>query len=394
MLSLFKSILFRRILVAAVILVAAGSVEAQASSPTCESAKTDFEIGVCAYVYGYPLLMVDATKNIATNVHNATETLGRAPIDQFSNNSLPDASYTDIVLPSVSTPYSNAFLDLSAEPIVLTLPDLGDRFFLMQILNAWTEVGPDWKGKLPKGIDQVIELATNTAWIAGRTLTTGTKEDLKKVAAIQKEYKLTPLSKFGRPYTPPSYVPINPRIDMSRTPRDTVAGLTAGQYYGRLALLMGPNPPLPADAPLVAKFARIGLVPGKPFDIAGLPRRTRLALTAAAAAAKRIIVNAAQRIDLTPTNWSMSLDLGAYGTRYLERAAVAYSGIGANLYLDAVYAGVIEDAGGKALQGSNRYRLRFAPGQFPPSNPKAFWSVTLYNRPSETLFDNPLGRAR
>lgn len=120
---------------AIVAVLGAGSAQASSSSP-CERARTDFEIGLCAYIYGYPLLMVDATKNIATNVPDATTTLGRAPINQFSNNPLPDETYTDIVLPSVSTPYSNAFLNLTAEPIVLTLPDLGDRFFLMQILNA------------------------------------------------------------------------------------------------------------------------------------------------------------------------------------------------------------------------------------------------------------------
>lgn len=200
------------------------------------------------------------------------------------------------------------------------------------------------------------------------------------------------MRKFGRPYTPPSNLPIKPWINMSKTPRDTVADLSAERYYKRLARLMGRNPPLRADSAVIATFARIGLVPGKPYDLDRLPRRTRLALIAAADAAKPIIKDAAQQLNLTPTNWSMSLDLGGYGTDYLERAAVAYSGLGANLYLDAVYAGVFLDEQGSDLSGSNRYHLSFAPNQFPPSNPDAFWSVTLYNRPDETLFSNSIGR--
>ncbi len=160
-------------------------------------------------------MIVGVTEQVVTNVPDATTTLFRAPVNQISNTPLPDASFTDIVLPSVSTPYSNAFLDLSKQPVVLHLPNLGNRFFLMQVLDARTNVGgendatclhglpgfcglgtrygtqegdyafvgPDWKGTLPPGITQVIQMTTNTAWIAGRTFTTGSPEDLDEVKA-------------------------------------------------------------------------------------------------------------------------------------------------------------------------------------------------------------------
>jgi hypothetical protein len=394
----------------------------------CQDYQTCLDIGVLAYVYGYPLVMVEMTKQVATNVSDATTTLGRAPINQFSNNPLPDASYTDIVLPSVSTPYSNAFLDLSKEPVVLHLPDLGDRFFLMQVLDAWTNVGgendniclnglpgfcglgtryntqagdyafvgPDWVGTLPPGITQVIQLPTNTAWIAGRTLTTGSSEDLEEVKAIQKQYTLTPLNHFGKRYSPPAHSPVDPTIDMVTSPRDQVATMDAGTFFKLLAELMRSNPPLPDDTTpdggLVALLAKIGLVPGRPFNINQLNPVTRQALEDAVEEAQQIIVEEAQKGTSTTTYWNMSTDLGAYGRQYLLRAAVAYSGLGANLYKDAIYAGAYRDSTGADLNGAHQYVLHFAQGQFPPVDPKAFWSVTLYNRPQENLFASPNGR--
>jgi hypothetical protein len=381
-------------------------------------------IAELAFVYGYPLVLLEVTKQVATNVRDASSAFGRAPINQFSNNPLPDASYTDIVLPSVSTPYSNAFLDLSKGPVILHLPDLKNRFFLMQVMDAWTNVGgesdaclhgltgfcglgtrydtgpgyyafvgPGWDGKLPPGITQVVQIPTSTGWIAGRTLTDGTPADLATVTAIQQQYTLTPANHFGKRYAPPTHSPVDPKIDMTTTPRDQVNAMDAGTYLALLAKLMGPNPPAAADAPVLAELAKIGFVPGHPFQIERLDPATRAALEQGVADGKARVATAAANLQPTLTNWSMSLGLGAYGVRYLERAATAYGGLGANLYLDAVYAGAHLDAHGEPLDGSKfSYKLHFPKNSLPPSNPAAFWSVTLYNAPLENLFDNPLHR--
>ena len=414
----------RLITVLTVLALAAALVSpALAASPSqCQTYEACFGIGVLAYVYGYPLVIMGVSQQVATNVKNATSAQGRAPINQFSNNPLPDATYIDVVLPSVSTPYSNAFLDLTKEPIVLSLPDLGNRFFLMQVIDAWTNVGgedpgcltgadgfcglgsrystkaghyafvgPGWKGTMPAGITQVIQMPTNMTLIAGRTLTDGSQADMAIVSTIQQQYTLTPLSKFGKSYKPPTHSPIDPSVDMATGPRDQVTNMSAAAFFKMLADLMRANPPQAVDTEALALIAKLGIEPGKPFEINRLSPTARQALEDAYVRAQEIVVQESQNLNFTTTNWSMSLDLGVYGRRYLERAAIAYGALGANLYLDAVYAGALKDGDGNPLHGDKKYTLHFAKDQFPPSDPKAFWSVTLYNRPEENLYASPNG---
>jgi DNA sulfur modification protein DndE len=233
-------------------------------------------------------------------------------------------------------------------------------------------------------------MPTNTAWIAGRTYTNGTMADTKIADIIQHEYKLTPLSSFDHPnipYIPPTNLPVNPAIDESTPPVNQVANMSAGTFFGTLAAMMGTslpltNPPLPADAATVAKFAAIGLVPGKPFDISMLPRRTVAALELAARAGERIVSSDAALLREfgRPVNgWTWSTILGQYGTEYLKRAIVANRALGANLAVDAVYFYAQQDGRGALLDGNKQYTLTFPAGQLPPVSPSAFWSVTLYN---------------
>jgi hypothetical protein len=176
------------------------------------------QIGIDAVVYGYPLVLVDVTKQVQTNVVSP-EHNGRAPINQFSNFlKYPTAAYRDIVRMNVDTLYSFAWLDLSKEPLVLSVPDTHDRYYLMPILDAWTNVfaspgkrttgtkagefaivGPNWTGTLPAGMT-AFKSPTNIAIIAGRTQANGPR-DYAVVNAIQKQYRVTPLSAYGRPYT-------------------------------------------------------------------------------------------------------------------------------------------------------------------------------------------------
>lgn len=415
------------VLICIALISSGGSARAQRGEKKvpCQTYQECYENAVLAYIYAYPLMMVEVTKRVATNVPDAVSATGRAPINQFSNNSIPTAEYKDIVLPSVSTPYSNAFLDLRKEPIVLHLPDLGDRFYLMQVLDAWTNVGgknveclygkdgfcglgsryhttegnyafvgPNWNKPLPPEIDQVIRRSTNTGWIAGRTLTTGSQQDLDTVAAIQAQYTLTPLQYFGKPYTPPSGLPVNPHIDMQTPPKTQVANMSAGKYFKMFARLLRANPPLAQDAEMVARLATIGIVPGERFNLKRINRMARVALQDAVPTAQNLIIKETQLGSLTTTNWSMNTKLGVYGRRYLLRASIAYGGLGANLYKDAVYAGVYLDSTGTNLNGANNqnYTLTFAANSLPPANSAAFWSVTLYNRPEENLYENTLGR--
>jgi hypothetical protein len=362
-----------------------------------------------AYVYGYPLLLMDFSKARLTNVPHPLAS-GLAPLDQFGNaKAFPDATFTDVVSPNADTLYSSGWLDLKNEPIVLSVPDTHGRYYLMPMLDAWTNVfaspgkrttgtgkgdfaitGPQWSGNLPSGLKQ-IKAPTDTVWIIGRTQTNG-KSDYAAVNAIQAQYKLTPLSAWGKPYSPPREVPTNSAIDMKITPVDQVAAMDATAYFNRLAALMADNPPAAVDAPMVAKLASIGVVPGQPFDI------NKNGADAAKAIGDGVNSGKAKVTDLGshPANsvvkngWmSKTTEIGTYGTQYDARAGVALVGLGANLPNDAVYPLTRVDADGNPLNGSNKYVVHFDKGQAPPVN--AFWSLTMYND-KQGFVANPLNR--
>jgi hypothetical protein len=397
----------------------------KSANSQCRTYDECFAVGVAAYIYGYPLVIVDKTRQVTTNVRQASDE--GAPVNQFAHYPLPNAATSQIVLPSVNTPYSNAFLDLKKEPIILGLPDLAGRFFLIEVMDGWSNVGgeddscldgqpgfcglgsrygtqqgdyafvgPAWTGTLPPGIKQIIRMPTNTAWLAGRVLTTGSVDDIAEVDALRNQFTLTPLGKYGKRYVPPAHFPVDPRINMATPPFQQVDAMDADTFFETLAKLMRHDRPLPEDytpgGGIVAVIAKMALVPGKSFNMNRLNPVARQAIEAGYEQGKEIVLEQSQRLNLTSTNWSMSLDLGTYGRRYLERAAVARGGLGANLYKDAVYAGALMDNEGNPLNGAHRYVIHFGADQLPPANPDAFWSVTLYNAGLENLFDNTIGR--
>lgn len=183
------------------------------------SEKEAADIGVEAYVYGYPLVTMEMTRRVMTNVAAPSGT--HAPMGQFLlMRKYPDAAFKDVTAPNADTLYSTAWLDLAQEPYVLRLPDENDRYFLMPMLSGWTDVfevpgkrttgtkaqsyaitGPNWKGTLPTGLKE-LKAPTNMVWILGRTYCTGTPEDYQACHAIMDQYKLVPLSSYGKPYTP------------------------------------------------------------------------------------------------------------------------------------------------------------------------------------------------
>lgn len=377
-----------------------------AGSPSAGQEKTGepdaTAIGIDAYIYGYPLVTMEMTRRVMTNVPAPKGS--HAPMGQFLlMRKYPDASFKDVTAPNADTLYSTAWLDLAKEPYVLSLPDLGGRYFLMPMLSAWTDVfevpgkrttgtkaqiyaitGPNWKGKLPEGITE-LKSPTNLVWILGRTYCTGTPEDYKACHALMDKYQLVPLSAHGKPYTPPEGK-VDPTIDTKTPVRDQVHKMDAVSYFTLLAKLMKDNPPAKADAPMVAKLAKIGLVPGKDFDASKLP-----------AAAAREIPGVAQKKILghfkdggTHLNgWLFTTKAGVYGTEYLQRAFITAIGLGANRPQDAVYPTSEVDADGKPYSGANRYVLHFPKGQTPPAD--GFWSITMYD--GDYFFvNNPLNK--
>ncbi|HOB74812.1 MAG TPA: DUF1254 domain-containing protein [Phycisphaerae bacterium] len=363
------------------------------------------DLATQAYIYGYPLITMDTTRRVMTNA--AKPEANHAPMGQFVNlREYPKASFRDVTAPNADTLYSAAWLDLSKEPYVLHIPDMGDRYYLMPVLDGWTNVfaspgkrtgvkqgdfaitGPGWTGKLPEGVKE-FKSPTNMVWIIGRIYSSGTPEDYKTVWALQDKLALTPLSAWGKEYQAPEGK-VDPSIDMKTPPREQVNRMDAKAFFSKLAMLMKDNPPAQADAPMVEKLARLGIVPGREFDVGKLDPAVAKAMEDGCRAGLEKIQAEIPRVGKRVNGWQITMT-GEYGTDYLFRSAIAFAGLGANLAEDACYPTATVDSEGKPLDASaNRYVWRFASkDDLPPVN--GFWSLTMYN--DQFFFvENPLNR--
>ena len=236
----------------------------------------EFWLATDAYIYGYPLVTMEMTRRIMTNV--AAPEGNRAPMGQFAKaREYPNASFRDVTAPNADTLYTLAWIDVGTEPWVLSIPDMKDRYYLVPLLDAWTNVfqvpgkrttgtgaqtyaitGPGWKGTLPAGVKE-YKSPTNLVWILGRIYCTGTPEDYAAVHAAQDQFKLAPLSAYGKAYAPPEAT-VNPSIDMKTAVRDQVNRMDPTAYFTLLAQLIKTNPPAAADAPELAKLAKQGKI--------------------------------------------------------------------------------------------------------------------------------------
>jgi hypothetical protein len=347
---------------------------------------------------------MEVTRRVITNVPSVQGT--RGPMGQFIKlRQYPDASFRDVTAPNADTLYTTAWIDVGKEPWVLSIPDMKDRYFLVPMLDGWTNVfqvpgkrttgtgaqtyaitGPGWKGSLLPGVKE-YKSPTSMVWILGRIYCTGTPEDYAAVHALQDQFNLVPLSSYGKPFTPPAGA-VDPSIDMKTAVREQVNRMDAVSYFTLLAQLMKANPPAAADAPELAKFAKIGLIAGKDFDANKLD----------ADFVKRIPQVAFDRIMLqfkvgksikNINGWMFDSEAGVYGTDYLNRAFVTAIGLGANRIQDAVYPTSLKDAEGKAYNGANKYVVHFPKGQLPPV--RGFWSITMYDA-NYFFVANPINR--
>ncbi len=360
-----------------------------------------------AYIYGYSLISVEMSRKVITNVEKPTTT--RAPMGQFANlREYPNASYRDVTAPNADTLYSNAFVDVLKEPWVISWPDMGDRYYVWEFYDAWVPVffdpgsrttgqkaqtyaitGPGWSGKLPDGV-QEVKSPTASVWILGRTYSTGTSEDYKAVWALQDQYKLYPLSAWGKDYVPPAGK-IDPGVDMKRSVRDSVNALNAQRFFGWMAELMKDNPPAAEDAPIVERIAKIGITPGGKFDLGKFDPAVAKAIEEAPKSAWEKIAAYTAKSGTVKQGWLINLKVGHYGTDYMARAWLSAFGIPANAPKDAVYPVGLADADGAPLDASkNSYVIHFASkADLPPAN--GFWSLTMYDS-GYFFVPNPLNR--
>jgi hypothetical protein len=351
-------------------------------------------IGVDAYLYFYPLVSMDLTRTVATNVE-AGKIPGFGPPNAFhSFTAYPTADFKAVVRPNFDTLYSSAFLDLTAEPVIVSAPDTAGRYYLLPMLDMWTDVfaspgwrttgtqagnflitPPGWSGEVPSGMAR-INAPTPFVWVLGRTKTDG-PQDYDAVHKIQAGYKVTRLSEWGKPAKPVE-VKVDPSVDMKTPPKTQADTMPAGKFFAYAAELLKVNPPHITDEPMIAQLKKIGIEPGKSFDLEKANPVIRNALASAPEDARALMAWKVPTLARVVNGWSMNTEtMGVYGNYYLKRAIVAQVGLGANLPEDAIYPLNLADDTGKPLDGANKYVLHFEKGATPPA--RAFWSVTLYD---------------
>ena len=365
-----------------------------------------YEIGLEAYVYFYPAVSIEVTRRVGTNIE-AGKIPGFGPMNTFSHfRAFPTADFKSVVRPNFDTLYSSAWLDLRKEPMVVSAPDTGGRYYLLPMLDMWTDVfaspgkrtsgtrvgnfavvPPEWQGQLPAGV-QKIQSPTRYVWVIGRTQTNGTK-DYAAVNKIQDGYTITPLSQWGR-VPKPVHAVVDPSVDMKTPPLDQVNKMPAAGYFKFAAEIMKLQQPHVTDWSILARLKRIGIEPGKSFDYERLDRGIQQALEKAATDGLKGMYAKLPTFARVVNGWQMNTDtMGVYGDYYLKRAAVALVGLGANQPEDAIYPLNLADADGKPMVGENNYTLHFNKEELPPVN--AFWSVTMYDEAGFQVA-NPISR--
>jgi hypothetical protein len=364
------------------------------------------EIAVNAYMYFYPLVTMDVSRRQFTNI-DAGKEIGKGPMNMFVNVSeYPPADFKGVVRPNFDTLYSIAWLDLTQEPLVVSAPDTGGRYYLLPMLDMWTDVfaspgwrttgtraanylvtPPGWSGSAPAGMTR-IPAPTPYVWIIGRTKTDG-PPDYDAVHKIQAGYKVTPLSGWGKPPQPVT-AKIDPSVDMKTPPKVQVDAMPGDKYFGYAAELLKVNSPHITDEPIIAQLRRMGFESGKSLDFDKLDPVAQKALNSAPEEAQQLMRLMFPQLARVVNGWSMNVDtMGVYGNYYLKRALVAQFGLGANLPEDAIYPVNLADDSGKPLGGSNSYRVHFEKAALPPA--RAFWSITLYDHDGFQVA-NPLNR--
>jgi hypothetical protein len=369
------------------------SKSSPASLATSRSAEETQIIAQEAYLYLYPLIIMDITRKQMINLDPKTSPYGAgAPANAFLHvRSFPPANARTVIRPNFDTLYSSAWLDLTSGPVVVSTPDTLGRYFMLPMLDMWTDVfavpgarthgtgaanfavvPPGWSGSLPEGVDR-IDAPTAHVWIIGRTQTNGAK-DFEAVHKVQDGYKLTLLTDWGKSPHKIEHK-IDPAVDTSAEPVKLIHEMPVLEYFRYGADLMKQNRPHLTDWSIVARMKNVGLEPGKSFDGSKVDANT---LARAASAAMKIMSDKLPTISRVTNGWQMNTDtMGVYGNYYLKRAIVAMAGLGANQVEDAIYPINLADADGKTVVGENKYVLHFAKDELPPVD--AFWSLTMYD---------------
>ena len=390
----------------AAVLLAIGLLAAQGAHAAQLTPEVARALAVEAYLYVYPLVTMDVTRRVMTNVPPGKKP-GAGPAGTWQHmRTFPPVEFKEVVRPNFDTLYSIAWLDLSKEPMVVSIPDSGGRYFVMPFYDMWTDayaapgsrtsgtgaqswaiVPRGWTGKLPDGVGR-IDSPTAYNWVITRTQTNGAA-DYAAVNQFQDGLELTPLSQWkSKPQTAP--FKLDPSVDMRTPPVTQVNNLPGDKFFADAADLMMLYPPHETDWGIVQRMKRIGITPGRRFDPGKADPAVRDAIAAAPAVAQEMMRALVPKMARVANGWMINSDtMGVYGNYYLKRATIAMIGLGANQAEDAMYPLAVADAEGKTIDGNNNYVMHFDKGKLPPVD--AFWSITMYDQEG-FQFANPLNR--
>ncbi len=398
------------LLLLASMLFASGTFAAEkkaAMKPDEARAKQAYAIGVSAYIWGYPMVVGQKSRDAMTKGGDAPVTpkqfnkTGKlfAPVNQVANAwGILGPAFEAVQSANSDTQYSVTWFDSSNEPYVLHIPDAKGRFYTFQFADAWTNnfhyastrtmgsqeqtyalVAPGWTGKLPPHVTR-LNAPTPTGFIVGRWFVADEK-DVAAVNKIQKQVTMTPLSSYGEKYTPPK---------VKVVPAKKYTGDLA--FFEQLGDTLAINGAPAADAGILGMFKNIGLTIDHGFDPSALSDGEKKSLVQAAKDGEAMLAAKAASMGRNVNGWQLSPVLNEYfGTSYLFRAAIGYQAMFVNTPVEAYYPGVFKDVDGKVLDGSaGKYTIKFPKGKTPPAD--AFWSVTMYDAKKRLMVKNSLNR--
>ncbi len=378
-----------------------------ATSPDEAKSRQAYALGVSAYIWGYPMVVGQKSRDAMTKGGDAPVTpeqfkkTGKlfAPSNQVANAwSMLGPAFEAVQSANSDTQYSVIWFDSSKEPYVLHIPDAKGRYYTFQFIDAWTNnfyyastrtmgsqdqsyalVAPGWTGKLPVNVTRV-NTPTPTGFIVGRWFVASEK-DVTAVNKLQKQVTMTPLSSYGKKYTPPK---------VKIVPAKTYNGDLA--FFEQLGDTLVINGAPAIDEGILGLFKNIGLTVDHGFDPSALNDGEKKSLAQAVKDGEAMIAAKAASMGKDVNGWQLSPVLDEYfGTSYLFRAAIGYQAMYVNTPIEAYYPSVYKDADGKVLDGSTgKYTVTFPKGKTPPAG--AFWSVTMYDAKKRLMVENSLNR--
>ena len=355
-------------------------------------AKSVMQSTAQAYLYGYPIVIMDETRKSMQAGYLETN----KRVNHFTHVQIfPDHNFRNVVRPNVDTLYSVAWLDLTKDPVILSVPDMQDRYYVMPLMDPWTNVfasigtretgsqageyliaGPNWSGTAIKGVP-VIKAPTNMLWLIGRIQTNGVS-DIPVVADLQSGFSLQTFFDFKNNTKPSNYLQSKPDKTSDIDPYKIVAEMSAVEFFDTLSKLVNTQGSPAADKAALDNFKNIGLnLPIEQNTYTANPIQ-RWLMDKALTITKQKVKERIEDRSENENGWMVRRGgIGRYGTDYPVRAAVAMIGLGALPPEEAVYPNVTVDSENETLTGEHKYKINFPAGQLPPAD--AFWSLTMYD---------------